>query len=81
MKLNEVQTREKIPTGPPGDATSRLKSEAGPAPSMGWTLDYDAGMVTAVKGDQRLLIPVGNVAYMRPEAVVVPMSKLAKGAA
>jgi len=79
VKLTEVQVRDQVPSGSVGSNTARLKSEAGTGPSHGWTLDYDAGMVTAVKGGQRLLIPVGNVAYMRPEAVVVPV-KLAKGA-
>lgn len=75
MKLAEVQVREKVPTGPPGDATSRLKAEVGAAPAMGWTLDYEAGMVTASKGEQRMLIPVGNVAYMRPEQAATKVVK------
>ena len=67
MKLSEVQTREKVPTGSVGDTTVRLQSAPGPSGNMGWTLDYDAGIVTASKGEQALLIPLCNVAYMRPE--------------
>jgi len=67
MKLQEVQLRDKVPTGQPGDYTSRLSSVDSPQAASGWSLDYEAGMVTAVKGDQSLLIPMANVAYMRPE--------------
>lgn len=77
MKLLEVQVRDKVPTGAPGDTTARLRSEAGMGPASGWTLDYEAGVVTCTRGEQRLLIPVSNVAYMRPEP---PQLKLAKGA-
>lgn len=69
MKLSVVQLREKVPTGPVGDDTNRLRSEPGAAPSMGWTLDYEAGLVTATKGDQTLLVPMANVAFMRPAPV------------
>ena len=75
MKLSEVQVREQVPSGQVGSNTSRLKTEPGTGPSHGWLLEYEAGMVTACKGDATLLIPLGNVAYMRPEAVVVPVAK------
>lgn len=67
MRLVEVQLREKVPTGPPGDMTARLSSADLPQASAGWVLDYEAGMLTASKAEHVLLIPVGNVAYMRPE--------------
>ncbi len=78
MKLSEVQVRDKVPTGAPGDNTARLQSATGSGPAQGWTLEYDAGVVTATKHEQRLLIPLSNVAYMRTEPAPV---KLAKGAA
>jgi hypothetical protein len=75
MRLIEVQVRDKVPTGAPGDNTARLQSIAGSGPSQGWELAYEAGMVTARKLDMTLLIPVGNVAYMRPEIVVADVKK------
>ncbi len=60
MKLIAVKTRDKVSTGAPGDNTELLREE------LGWSLEYEAGMVTATKGDYRLLIPVANVAFMRP---------------
>lgn len=66
MKLSIVQLREKVPTGSVGDDTHRLRNEPGPSSSMGWTLDYEAGIVTATKGEQTLLVPMANVAFMRP---------------
>lgn len=80
MKLIEVQLRDKVPTNSVGDTTSRLKSDEGPSANMGWALSFEQGVVTAAKGETTLLIPVGNVAYMRPEAKVVPV-KVAKPAA
>jgi hypothetical protein len=77
MKLSEVQTRDKVPTGSPGDLSARLKSGDAQQPSGGWSLDYDAGVVTASKGDQTLYIPLGNVAYMRPEPKPVKAAKVA----
>ena len=59
MKLEEVQVRDKVPTGAPGDHTNRL--EAG----RGWSLSFEAGIVTAENDRTALLIPVGNVVYMR----------------
>lgn len=68
MKLTEIQLREKVPTGAPGDTTSRLNSAVSPNAAAGWSLTLDAGMVTARKGDMTLLIPMSNVAFMRPES-------------
>lgn len=65
MKLVEIQTREKVPTYGPGEASLRLRSEPGPAPHMGWSLEYEAGIVTATRGDTEMLIPIGNIAFMR----------------
>ncbi len=62
MKLVTVRTRDKVSTGAPGDNTELLRSD------MGWVLEYEAGMVTATKGEHLVLIPVSNVAFMRPEA-------------
>lgn len=72
MKLDEVKTRDPVSTGSPGDNTSLLRAE------MGWALEYDAGLVTARKGGHHLLIPVSNVACMRPEAA--PVGKPLKAA-
>lgn len=64
MKLTEVQVLEKVPSGASaGDYTNRLLE------ARGWSLDYEAGMVVASTGAHRLLIPIGNVAYMKPAAV------------
>lgn len=71
MKLSEIETKQKIPTVSPGEASVRLRSEPGPGTTMGWSLDYEAGIVTASKGDVELLIPVANIAYMR--RLVVPV--------
>lgn len=79
MKLLEVQVRDQVPCGGASTNTARLKAEQGTGPSHGWLLEYEAGMVTATKGDQRLLIPAGNIAYMRP--VESNPMKLAKGSA
>jgi hypothetical protein len=75
MKLDEVQVREKVPTGPPGQSDARLRAESGHGPAMGWALDYEAGMVTARKGEHSLLIPTSNVAYMRPAVPVAVEAK------
>lgn len=65
MKLSEIETKQKIPTVGPGEASVRLRSEPGAGVTAGWSLDYEAGIVTASKGDVELLIPVANIAYMR----------------
>lgn len=67
MRLTEVTTRDKVPTGAPGDNTNRLRTEDGAPASMGWALTLEAGVVTATKGDQVLLIPMSNVAFARYE--------------
>ncbi len=67
MKLSEVQLREKVPTGYVGDTSARLHAKEGSAGAHGWSLDFEAGMVTAIKGDVVLAIPVGNIVWMRPE--------------
>ena len=75
MKLIEIQLRDKVPTGAPGDTTARLSSAASPNPASGWAMTLETGMVTARKGDVTLLIPMGNVAYMRPEAAPAKAEK------
>lgn len=78
MKLSEVQVREKVPTGAPGDTSSRFKSGDEHQNAGGWTLVYDAGIVTATKGEQTLHIPMSNVAYMKPEPKPAAPVKAAK---
>lgn len=80
MRLSEVQVREKVPTVGPGEASVRLVAKDGPAAAFGWSLDYEAGVVTATKGDVEMLIPVGNVAYMRKLVVPVEAKKPVKAA-
>ncbi len=80
MKLSEVQFREKVPTGAPGDMTQRFKSGDAAQPSGGWSLDYDAGMVVATKGEHVMHVPLSNVAYMKPEQAPKP-AKAVKPAA
>lgn len=77
MKLSEVQVREKVPTIGPAETTSRFLAAEGPAPSWGWDLSFEGGIVTATKGTTQVLIPIGNVAWMR---VAVAEAKKGKAA-
>ena len=78
MKLSEVQTRDKVPAGGPGNFTNRLEA------SRGWLLecDYAKRVVFASLASLRLIVPFENAPYMRPfvEPEVKPEVKPAKAA-
>jgi hypothetical protein len=71
MKLEEVQTRDKVPTGGPGDFTNRMST------ATGWDLDADftKRVVFASKLSLRLVVPFENAPYMRPLAEPVVEAK------
>lgn len=68
MKLAQVNLKHVIP-GVGAFSTACLKAD------KGHELTYDAGLVTAKKGEDVLLIPLGNVLGMKPLATEAKPAK------
>ncbi len=83
MKLAIVQLRDQVPTGAPGDNTSRLQAMAGAGPSQGWSLDLNAegSWIAASRLERRIMIPRENVVFVEPLIEAVEPKAKGKAAA